>query len=443
MRKIISLLLITAFFISLSSNISAEFSYYKNISLPQGISAEGVYIVDLGADVLSTDDNTVLYSKNYTSAFFPASLTKIMTAIIVIEKYSTQQELEAETQTMTEQINVTVLRANASNAGIKVGETLNLKDLLYCLLLPSGADAALMLADHVSDGKIENFVTLMNNKAHAIGAESTFFTNVHGLHDDSQVTTIANVERITKYALYTMNNSALFRTIVGSAEYTLPQTDMQNQRKIYNTNKLLRPDSPYYTEGVTGVKTGNTDKAGQCLISTCNKNGFNLFAVVMKSADNINGPNSFTDTKALYDWVFNTYAITNVCNYINPVLKAKVNQAVKGSETVDLIINEDILRIVPKSATGSITVVPKEDVTTLKAPLTRGQAVAKADIKLEDNILATVDLIVKEDIKRDFKYMIYDYLIYIAIAAVSLLIALIIIIALIRKNRPRRSGRYF
>lgn len=212
-----------------------------------------------------TTTNTVLYSKNVDSRLPIASLTKIMTAVIALEKMDITQEIT---------VSNSAAEIGESSMGLTAGEKLTLEDLMYGLILNSGNDAAEAIAQASPYGR-EGFVHLMNKKAEDLGLSNTRFTNVSGLQGDgSQYSTTKELLVITRYAL--QNN--IFAKIAETYQHDIPQTDTHKAFTLFNETNLL---TTY--PGVKGVKTGYTDEAGLCLITYLNYQGHKIIAVLLNS----------------------------------------------------------------------------------------------------------------------------------------------------------------
>ncbi|WP_409344452.1 D-alanyl-D-alanine carboxypeptidase family protein [Paenibacillus sp. MBLB4367] len=228
----------------------------------------------------------LLFAKKESQRMYPASTTKIVTALIALEKGKPDEEVTVGAE-------VHLKEAGESKAGLKQGQTAALIDLVYAMMLPSGNDAARAVAVHLSrrlsgNGKmsedecIRYFAKLMNDRAKKAGAKDTNFVNPHGLHDDRHVTTARDLALIAKEAM----NNERFRTVVQSAAYPATvSTRGQGTVKLAlaNTNKLLQKETPYFYAAASGIKTGFTDQAGYCLVSSAVKGNTEVIAVVLHS----------------------------------------------------------------------------------------------------------------------------------------------------------------
>ena len=265
------------------------------------------------AIVVDGDNREVLYEFNAYQRMYPASITKIMTSMVVLDAVAAG-ELSLDTQ-VTASAQAVDLPWNSSTAGILAGETLSILDLLYCDLLPSGNEACNILSEAVA-GTSAEFVARMNAKAQELGMKDTHFMNPHGLHDPEHYT--------TAYDVYLMASAAMenetFRTIVRSPSHTLPATNLQPERTIYSSNGLL---SSFYAIGYTygkaiGIKTGNTGEAGRCLASAAvDELGRTFYCVVLGTEDTKNEDGSwykwsFPESKRLLEWAFDNFQRTTL-----------------------------------------------------------------------------------------------------------------------------------
>ena len=249
--------------------------------------------------LISPDSGMVLYEKNADERRYPASTTKIMTALLVLENVADLNE------TVTAQASdFETLEADSSSAGIKEGETVTVEDLLYGLMLPSGNEAAYMLARHVA-GSYEAFVDMMNQRAEELGCTGTHFVNPCGLHDDNHYTTARDLYKIA----YAAMQDETFADIADTVQWNMSKTNMQEERKVLTTNQLIFSSyQPWAYAYCKGIKTGNTSQAGNCFVGYAEYGDAKLYSVVMgcdsSSLEYSNIPASFTDTKALFEWGF-------------------------------------------------------------------------------------------------------------------------------------------
>ncbi len=414
------------------------------------VSAQAAYLIN-------TDTDTLIYAKNENEQLPPASLTKIMTAILVLEKYrgedesSTEQNLSEVVVTAPGYIFDDLFTLNASTADIRRGEEVRMLDLLYALLLASACEAGSIIADYMGDGDIQAFVDQMNEKAKELGCENTHFTDAHGL-DDNQYTTAYDMYLITKYAL----TLPLFEKISTTVSYEMPVTNKhESTRYVIHTNNMLskvRGGSLYY-EPVRGIKTGTTGLDTKNLVSVAEKDGYNYMAIVlgcpMYDEQGNSVSNSYIDTKNLYQWVFDGFEIRKILDTDYRAVEVPVRLA-KDKDYVIAVPKEDVSLLMPTDIdVSTIQKIPelKED---LKAPLTAGEdVVGTLTLKLKDEVLATVDLVAAEDVEQSKILFVLDEvrnffsLIYVKIGLAVLLVALLVYIGFtISLYRKKKRGRY-
>lgn len=248
------------------------------------------------AIVMDTDNKRVLNGYNYHDERLIASITKIMTAIVAIEYGDLDEKIE---------VTDIIKKSFGSGIYIKVGEEITLRDLLYGLMLRSGNDAALMIAEHIS-GSVDEFVYLMNENASKLNMKNTTFINPHGLENEEgkgNISTSYDMALLTSYAI----QNATFKEIFSTKEYTC-KTNLMTY-KWYNKNKLLKFDY------ITGGKTGFTEKARRTLVTTGSKDGINLVVVTL------NDPNDWKDHEDLYNLIFDNYQSVKIIDKKNFKIK--------------------------------------------------------------------------------------------------------------------------
>lgn len=245
-----------------------------------------------GAVLLNAATGEVLYGKNQDKQFYPASITKVMTALVVLEHCNLN-----ETVTFSEAA-TTNLESGAVALGVSAGDQLTVEQSLYGLLLKSANEIGNGLAEHVS-GSVSAFADLMNAKAKELGCKNTHFANPHGLNNENHKTTPYDMALILRAAV--ANDT--FRKIDTTTSYEFPAIKNSAARTITMGHKMMyKTDSRYY-EGIIGGKTGYTSKAGNTLVTAVERDGVRLIAVVMKA----NGTH-YTDTKAMLDYGFQLHA---------------------------------------------------------------------------------------------------------------------------------------
>ncbi len=278
----------------------------SSVSAADGVSpsdnTEGVYTITgdteslpdiLGESAIVVDMKTgyTLYEKNIYTKRYPASITKIMTALLTIEQASMDEVVTFSYEA------VNCVEAGSSIAYISQNEQLTVEQCLYGLMLISGNDIANGLAEHVG-GSMSGFADMMTAKATELGCVNTNFENAHGLHDDDHYTCAYDMAIIAKYAYETFDE---FKTICSTLTYECAPTNIEDETRLWrNKNKLINPYEELYYEDCIGGKTGYTVKAGGTLVTYANINGRELLCVIMKSS---NSAAAFADTTTLYDYI--------------------------------------------------------------------------------------------------------------------------------------------
>lgn len=236
----------------------------------EGLISEIALVADL------TDDK-IIFSKNSDLETSPASLTKIVTVSVVLQKYA--HNPATTWVTVPEEAVKPFENTIASVVPLRAGEAVTLTDLLNCTMLPSACDAANVLAYYCGNGDPQKFIDEMNAYVESIGCTSTHFMNAHGLDADGQYTTAEDMYIITKAAL----NIPGFTDLVGKNSYTMTRNGPDLPRTVLSTVAITSKDSSYYFPYASGIKTGSTSKAGRCFVTTAEKDGRRYLSITMKS----------------------------------------------------------------------------------------------------------------------------------------------------------------
>ena len=300
--------------------------------------------------LMERESGEILRSRNADTLMYPASTTKILTALIALQFCD---DLDA-TLVVSETANA--LPEDASVVPFKTGETITLRDALYGMLLRSGNEAANAVAEFVS-GDINSFVALMNQTAQNIGCTSTNFVNPSGLHNEVHYTTAYDLALMMDAAL----DNETFRSIIASTSYTLSSTDMNPSREITNSDFHILPENDYYYRYSIGGKTGFTNEAGYCLVEAAEKNGVELIAVILYSGKYSRWP----DTSRLFEYGFTKYkSITPEEIYnANPT-----ELQLSGFDTSDENLGKVELRIEAVDPTRSVSITgPVAEVDAIAA----------------------------------------------------------------------------
>lgn len=345
-----------------------------NADTPPELQAQSAYLKD-------RTTGTVLLNINSGDRRYPASTTKVMTALLVLENAKLD-----DTVTIAEE-DFAALDENSMTAGLEVGETLTVRDMLACLLLPSANECAYALARHVS-GSVDSFVELMNARAKELGCKNTNFVNPCGLHDDNHYTTAYDLSLIFDAALQLPD----FVEIAGSATWGLPATNMQEARTIESTDELANANGPVYVEGVQAAKTGYTEAAGRCLVAAAAQGDMNLMGVVLGAPNTDSGSGvtaNFVDMYTMFMWGFEAWQSGAVISEGADLGTAPIAQSSDGDE-VGLVALEAFNATVPiDTKTSDLTITPtwKEELT---APISATQELGTVTVSLDGQELGTV-----------------------------------------------------
>lgn len=405
-RGILSFILIIGFVCQfLTFSVSAEF-----VPDIDTIYSEGVYMVNL-------DTNIVIYSKNADQRFYPASTTKIMTCIIVLENC---ENLDATVRIGHDAFNEFFEgdpnKENVSHAALEAGQTnITYRDCLYGLMLASGCEAANILALNLC-GSIENFAVLMNNKAAELGCKQTHFSNAHGLWEAENYSTPYDMYLITRYAYDRVPG---FMEICDTVSHDFPAN--VNNPSGYaktNTNPLIIPTSDFYLDYVHGVKTGSIDyyydregnshAGGRCLVTTAQKNGYTYLLVTMQAPyfdpEGKRYNYNVLDHYHLYEWAYNSFVYKTVVTEGEVISEVKVSQG--EEDRLQLVSDADFTTIVPSDLaednTDSGPVQRKKTVLydDVIAPVKKGEILGRVDIVYQGDVIKTVNLVAAKSVPR-------------------------------------------
>lgn len=311
----------------------------------------------------------ILYEKNAHNKMYPASTTKIMTAILALEN----REL-TDVATVSYDA-VSTVPSGYSNANLQIGEQLTMEQLLNVLLIPSANDAANVIAEDIS-GSVESFASMMNTKAREIGCKSTNFVNANGVHNENHYSTAYDLALIGRYAM----KNETFRKIVSTSKYTLPITNKyeKEDRVFTNTNRLINSKSSQYYEYATGVKTGYTDPAKNCIVASSKKDDMELICVILGAdKDTETAKNKFADCISLFNYGFENYQYKRLYK-ANDVFKViSPRNASSDTKNLNVLVENDI-GILTKSDDLQTSFNPTVDLNeNMKAPITKGSVVGK------------------------------------------------------------------
>ncbi len=425
------LLLFTVILSILFLNISYTFAQ------PPSIDADTYILID-------AESGSVLCERNSKVTRYPASMTKIMTAILAIELGDPEQLMTAS------QAAINDIGPNGSNIGIIVGEKIPLKNLLQALLISSGNETANIIAEHICDSRQE-FIDLMNQRAKELGAVDTNFTNTCGMHDPMHYSTASDIARLARYAM----TLPQFREIVSTPRFTMPATNKHpTWPELTNTNVLMVTDqSDLYK--INGIKTGFTGPAGHNLASSAiNENGMELIAVVMNVKDEGASGNVRKYSKELLDYGFNNFKKVTLLEDNKVYRNVKVENAT-DIYGLDLITTGSLTCVLPKDETRrNIKEIPHIN-ESISAPVNQGDIMGYVEF-FKDNIsIGKIDLIAgrtmehmpePETIKTLIEKALGNFFVRMGLYAAGVLLFFLILRITLRTisrriNSNRRSNR--
>ncbi|MFO7266170.1 MAG: D-alanyl-D-alanine carboxypeptidase family protein [Bacillota bacterium] len=319
------------------------------------------------AVLVEANTGTILYAHNEHERRPMASTTKIMTALVALENAALADRVTVSAQ---------AVRVTGSDAGLRPGQQLTMLELLYALMLPSGNDAANVIAEHVA-GSQEAFADLMTRRAHELGATRTRFANAHGLDDPNHYSTAHDLALLSVTAM----RFPTFRQVVRTPSFQAQSIGLSWQ----NTNRLL-----WGFEGIEGIKTGTTSLAGYCLVAAASRDGMQLISVVLGSTDR------WSDSTRLLEYGFDEFQLITVASHGQVIAEVQPPGAL-GKLTA--VVDGDFRVVVRRADVNDVRVQVSLD--PLRAPIRAGQVVGALHITLSDGrVLRTAPLVAAEDVPR-------------------------------------------
>lgn len=413
-------------------------------SLP--IVADAPYIDATAYMLFDQDTGNILMEKNIDLQLYPASTTKILTAILVIENSNLDDMV-----TITEDAFWNIV-PGSSSAGLVATEIMSVHDLLYCMMLSSANEASNALAIHVG-GTVENFVNMMNYRAIQLGAYNSNFTNPNGLHNENHYTTARDMSIITKYAM----KNDFFYTIVNTAQKTIAETNKNAEKRVYTSNQLiLRTTDPRYYQYANGVKTGFTTPAGNCLVAQAEKSNMNLISLVFDCTKSSGGENMvFTRTKEMFEWGFNNYKSQILVEKLEPVLTLDVRLSSKN-DYVSVKTATDVRALVPIDFDAEKVTLKYLVPKSVNAPILADDKLGAVQVFYDGIYYETIDLIAVNDVEMSQVLYYVDVLeqFFMSLTFKIILVSLICLLALsvvtarvrdkkrIARRRKQNSNRY-
>lgn len=402
--------------------------------------------------LIDPDTEEILYAQDIHEQLYPASVTKVLTCLLVLEAID-QGKLTMDTILTASETAISAVPPDGSNVDIKPGEELTVEELLYCIMLSSANEGCNMLAEAI-DGSIDAFVARMNQKAQDLGCEGSHFCNTNGLPDANHYTTAWDLWLIAKAARAYPD----FMSIVGTIYHEVPATNLSDARKLYTTNYLI---STYRTDyyrypGADGIKTGSTSDAGYCLIASATRSGRSLVSVVLgaeriKEEDGTTITKSFTETKKLFDWGFDTFSRQVILGKGESIAEVPVTLS-QEVNYVKVHPAREVERLIPNNMDPALDI--QRECTfvseSVEAPIQRGQVLGQITLSYGDKVYDTVNLLADSDVsasrllvfQRDVMLFLQKPAVrYSAAGAVGLVVMIAVLRLFFRSKRRKPKSR--
>ena len=372
------------------------FSVFDSGEVTKNLKSDAYYLQSL-------DEGTVLFQKNENKKLPMAGFVKIIAAATAIEKWP---NLDEKVKITEKNISLIKYDYTVKTAGYKVGETVSKRELLNCIIVYSANDAASIVAYEIS-GSFDGFISEMNAFVKKMGCESTVVKNLTGFDIDGQYTTVSDMAKIIKYAM----TYPAFSEAFSATEVTLKQTDLNNSRTFSASNRMRNSTiSDYYLSAVNAGKQTTTAKAGECAAVVASQDGYTYLSVVMKGRledidrDGVKENTALTDSKKMLSWAYDNIRYRVVVSPSQVVAMIDVT-AGKGTDKVKLVPEKELSALVPSNATPASVlyeIVEGSAPEKLRAPIKKGEVIAKAKVYYAGQVLSEVNLVAEEDVKLSF-----------------------------------------
>ena len=442
MKKFTFLVAAALVFFSVLSPVTAFAAYEPDFE----VRTQAVYLENL-------DTGMVVYEKNADEKMYPASLTKIMTAVVVLDYMKENGlDLDTETASLKQYLQDEIYGTGSSLGGILLNEELTIRGLLYALLLQSSGEAALILADYVGDGSVTHFVDMMNDKAAQLGCTGTHFANPHGLHDPENYTTARDMAIISKYAMA----DPTFAEMVSTTSKDVGPTNKHDSLVEISTNKMLFQSSEYYYAPAVGIKTGTLEESGRCLASQATSGGYTYLVILLGSplteADgSATTPEflNFYEGRKLFQWAFESFSVRTVVDRGEELAEVPVKYSFKTDHMM-LATDGQCTTLMPSSLDLSSVQYVYDLPETLYAPIEKGQTVGTLRLMLADEEIGSVPLVATGSVEASklltflgwFGNAIHSFQVKFILVLAVVLIVLYSTLMIHANKRRRRKGKY-
>lgn len=393
----------------------------------------------------------VLYEKEAHSRQYPASITKITVALLVLEAVDAGQ-LSLDQLVEAHESAFEGLSIYGSTAGIKAGEQLTVKQLLQCMLIVSANEACNILAEAVCGaGNVDAFIQKMNERVQALGCENTHYVNTSGLHDPDHYSSAYDIYLIASEA---MKHDA-FMEICNSKSAEIPETEHNQKHVLHSTNLLISNwrELGYLYRDAQGIKTGSTEEAGYCLVSSAVRNGRTLISVVLGAEkvqleDGKTLTKSFSETSRLFDYGFDSFARKEIVSSSEPICEVPVSLSGEANYVV-VHPAESIERMMPRDLDVSELQRDISLAEDVEAPIAAGDELGTMTVSYNGTTYCTVSLLALSDVsaswlltaQRDIVRFFSRPLLKAVSLILLLLLAVFLVHRLINGGRKRRYGK--
>lgn len=367
----------------------------------EGITAKNILLAE-------TNTSKILYEKNIDKKIYPASITKLLTAILVVEN------CELDEIVIVSENAVKSVPSGYVNANLQIGEELTVNDLLNVMLIPSANDAANALAEHVG-GSIESFSTMMNTRAKELGCTGSNFTNPGGLHQEEHYTTARDILYISQEAI----SNKTIKNIIKKINYTLPKTNKYTgtSRIFTNTNYIIRKEmKEHYYKYCIGGKTGYTGEAKNCVVAFYKKDGIQLTAIIMGENASVKGK-KFLDANKLAKYIYKNYEEKNIVNADEKYETVTISNGTRETKKLNVNYEKDVKILESKDI--NIEDIEKQiEYKKLRAPINKGDIVGTIKytyegIEYKTNLIAQSNVEESKMLNKLLYIMISILIIYI------------------------------
>ena len=431
------------------------------------VMADGVPDITASAAILIEESTgTILYEKNAEQKMYPASMTKVLTALVALDYFQPEELVTVGTE-------INEVSLDSSKAGHQVGETLTMKNIIRGLIIPSGNDSANVVAAAVAKRAENNdtlsfsqceavFTDLMNQKAEELGAVNSHFSNAHGYHAEDHYTCAKDMALFSKAFMEnaTLAEIANEKSFSGNGADNMfdDNAEIKTQDYVWRSHNLLITEGEYNYGYAIGIKTGFTDEAGDCLTAAAKKDGETLISVIFNSED----PNRWLDAKNLFEYGFNGYAKTELAKAGAAIEEVPLTKHKKTEgSTLAVVYQEDLVTYLPESAANTLhmtvtydeayAVEDKEGNISLKAPIEKGTKIGTASYEVNGKTVLEAPVYAGRDVAKgtifsSIAYFFQNLFTLKGLLTVVIIVAvcavLFVLIRLIGGRRRRNRGGY-